>query len=206
MQCKQLGAVATGSNTSECSLSILLEGPFWHVGRRHFCFSASKKQIVPGFEPVSAHQACLMLRILHGITASSHCLQGSKLDVYAKQWRLFADCLNSVGKHIQCCQVLTAASLQCHCYTAGLVLELASPIFPSLFLLLACLGSIARAITGGLRSCQAPCSLQAAVLCSTCFVLMHLYQTISYESFCMEHCLAATVSLLPSWTVLKLFP
>ena len=31
---------------------------------------------------------------------------------------------------------------------AGLVMELASPVFPSLFLTLACLGSIARAITG----------------------------------------------------------
>ena len=25
-------------------------------------------------------------------------MQGSKLDVYAKQWRLFADCLNSAGE------------------------------------------------------------------------------------------------------------
>ena len=25
-------------------------------------------------------------------------LQGSNLDVYAKQWRLFADCLNNVGE------------------------------------------------------------------------------------------------------------
>ena len=25
-------------------------------------------------------------------------LQGSNLDVYAKQWRLFADCLNNAGK------------------------------------------------------------------------------------------------------------
>lgn len=52
--------------------------------------------------------------------------QGAKLDVYAKQWRLFADCLNNVG----------------------LALELASPAFPSMFLAMACLGSIARAITG----------------------------------------------------------
>ena len=37
-----------------------------------------------------------------------------------------------------------------HC-VAGLILELASPIFPSLFLLLACLGSVARAITGKLH-------------------------------------------------------
>lgn len=62
--------------------------------------------------------------MLGGVTFAF--LQGSKLDVYAKQWRLFADCLNNVG----------------------LVMELASPVFPSVFLTLACLGSIARAITG----------------------------------------------------------
>ncbi|KAL3158045.1 hypothetical protein ABBQ32_011654 [Trebouxia sp. C0010 RCD-2024] len=62
--------------------------------------------------------------MLGGVTFAF--FQGSKLDVYAKQWRLFADCLNNVG----------------------LVMELASPVFPSLFLTLACLGSIARAITG----------------------------------------------------------
>lgn len=25
-------------------------------------------------------------------------VQGAKLDIYAKQWRLFADCLNNVGE------------------------------------------------------------------------------------------------------------
>ena len=40
----------------------------------------------------------------------------------------------------------------------GLVLELASPIFPSLFLVLACLGSIARAITGEAYSPK-PCKM-----------------------------------------------
>ncbi|CAK0746816.1 hypothetical protein CVIRNUC_001720 [Coccomyxa viridis] len=52
--------------------------------------------------------------------------QGSDLDIYAKQWRLFADCINNVG------------------YVADLM----SPLFPDAFLLLACLGSLARAITG----------------------------------------------------------
>ncbi|KAK9800835.1 hypothetical protein WJX73_006543 [Symbiochloris irregularis] len=52
--------------------------------------------------------------------------QGSDLDSHAKQWRLFADCFNNVGY----------------------ALELASPHFPQAFLVLACLGSIARAITG----------------------------------------------------------
>ena len=31
---------------------------------------------------------------------------------------------------------------------AGYLLDLASPLFPRLFLLLACLGSLARAVTG----------------------------------------------------------
>eukprot|EP00884_Botryococcus_braunii_P002004 jgi/Botrbrau1/11804/Bobra.0224s0010.2 len=53
-------------------------------------------------------------------------LQGSGLDNHAKQWRLFADCLNNVG----------------------MALELASPLYPPMFLVLACLGSIARSITG----------------------------------------------------------
>ncbi|KAK9855806.1 hypothetical protein WJX84_006945 [Apatococcus fuscideae] len=52
--------------------------------------------------------------------------QGSGLDMYAKQWRLFADILNNIG------------------YT----LEMISPIFPKYFLFLACLGSLARAVTG----------------------------------------------------------
>lgn len=53
-------------------------------------------------------------------------VQGSDLDSHAKQWRLFADCFNNVGY----------------------ALELASPIFPQAFLIMSCLGSIARAITG----------------------------------------------------------
>ncbi|EIE25577.1 DUF647-domain-containing protein [Coccomyxa subellipsoidea C-169] len=52
--------------------------------------------------------------------------QGSQLDAYAKQWRLFADIFNNVGY----------------------ALDLASPLFPDQFLLLACLGSLARAVTG----------------------------------------------------------
>ncbi|KAL4421380.1 hypothetical protein ABPG75_010671 [Micractinium tetrahymenae] len=52
--------------------------------------------------------------------------QGSGLDCYAKQWRLFGDVMNDIG----------------------MALELASPLLPGAFLLLACLGSIARAVTG----------------------------------------------------------
>ena len=52
--------------------------------------------------------------------------QGASLDAHAKQWRLFADCMNDLG----------------------LALELASPLAPSAFLALACAGSLARALTG----------------------------------------------------------
>eukprot|EP00192_Tetraselmis_astigmatica_P004779 CAMPEP_0117697722 /NCGR_PEP_ID=MMETSP0804-20121206/29390_1 /TAXON_ID=1074897 /ORGANISM="Tetraselmis astigmatica, Strain CCMP880" /LENGTH=493 /DNA_ID=CAMNT_0005512011 /DNA_START=334 /DNA_END=1815 /DNA_ORIENTATION=- len=51
---------------------------------------------------------------------------GTGLDSHAKQWRLFADCVNNVG----------------------LALELASPLLPHHFLLMACLGSIARSLCG----------------------------------------------------------
>ena len=54
-------------------------------------------------------------------------LQGSSFDAYAKQWRLVADVANDIG----------------------LAAELAAPAFsPNTFLLLACIGSICRAITG----------------------------------------------------------
>ncbi|EFN54602.1 hypothetical protein CHLNCDRAFT_135084 [Chlorella variabilis] len=62
--------------------------------------------------------------MLGGILFAS--TQGSGLDCYAKQWRLLADVMNDIG----------------------LALELASPLLPGAFLLLACLGSLARAVTG----------------------------------------------------------
>lgn len=130
--------------------------------------------------------------------------QGSGLDCYAKQWRLFADVMNDVGQwgcpgkvvlHAQWLirkQVLhrltgistgprtaaphkLAAGSSCmvsfslcartyrsngfcpavppdafHLWAtcAGMALELASPLLPGAFLLLACLGSVARAVTG----------------------------------------------------------
>ncbi|KAJ9512033.1 hypothetical protein QJQ45_004588 [Haematococcus lacustris] len=52
--------------------------------------------------------------------------QGSSFDSCAKQWRLFADVLNDMG----------------------MALELASPFFPSAFLVMACTASIARSVTG----------------------------------------------------------
>ncbi|GLI67372.1 hypothetical protein VaNZ11_011551 [Volvox africanus] len=54
-------------------------------------------------------------------------LEGSSFDSCAKQWRLFADIINDLG----------------------MTLELASPLFPRvMFLPIACLGSIARSLTG----------------------------------------------------------
>ncbi|CAI7728792.1 unnamed protein product [Closterium sp. NIES-53] len=53
-------------------------------------------------------------------------MQGSNLDSNAKQWRLAADVINDVG----------------------MLLDLLSPLVPSAFLPLLCLGSISRAITG----------------------------------------------------------
>lgn len=54
---------------------------------------------------------------------------GSSFDSCAKQWRLFADIMNNVG----------------------MTLELASPLFPTYFLLLACLGKVAQSVTGRLQ-------------------------------------------------------
>jgi len=53
-------------------------------------------------------------------------LQGTELDNNAKTWRLMADILNDLA----------------------MLLELLAPLFPHLFLLLLCIGSIARAIVG----------------------------------------------------------
>eukprot|EP00850_Spirogloea_muscicola_P013475 SM000091S24633 [mRNA] locus=s91:476219:478981:+ [translate_table: standard] len=52
--------------------------------------------------------------------------QGSNLDSKAKQWRLAADFMNDIG----------------------MLLDLLSPLVPRAFLLLLCLGSISRSITG----------------------------------------------------------
>ncbi|EFJ48602.1 hypothetical protein VOLCADRAFT_90737 [Volvox carteri f. nagariensis] len=54
-------------------------------------------------------------------------LEGSSFDACAKQWRLFADITNDLG----------------------MTVELASPLFPRvMFLPIACLGSVARSLTG----------------------------------------------------------
>eukprot|EP00240_Pyramimonas_obovata_P005526 CAMPEP_0118960866 /NCGR_PEP_ID=MMETSP1169-20130426/63853_1 /TAXON_ID=36882 /ORGANISM="Pyramimonas obovata, Strain CCMP722" /LENGTH=332 /DNA_ID=CAMNT_0006909019 /DNA_START=254 /DNA_END=1249 /DNA_ORIENTATION=+ len=53
-------------------------------------------------------------------------LQGTNFDSNAKQWRLFADCVNNIG----------------------LWIELAAPHFPSAFLFLIMTASVARSLTG----------------------------------------------------------
>jgi Vitamin B6 photo-protection and homoeostasis len=85
--------------------------------------------------------------------------QGSNLDGYAKQWRLLADCMNNVG----------------------LALELASPFFPSAFLLLASVGSISRAITGGRLS--RPIGYTWSYLASRIGHLVPIWQPIIGSSF-----------------------
>ncbi|MEW5306050.1 MAG: hypothetical protein WDW36_008550 [Sanguina aurantia] len=53
-------------------------------------------------------------------------MQGSSFDSDAKSWRLFADVANDVG----------------------MAVEMASPMFPGVFMAMACFGSLARAVTG----------------------------------------------------------
>ena len=93
------------------------------------------------------------------------------MDAYAKQWRLFADIFNNVGVPLfkSCRQNLTAIAedpwvhanaIRCRAVLRpphtiffgmlGYILELLSPVFPGAFIYLACLGSVARAVTGAL--------------------------------------------------------
>ena len=90
-----------------------------------------------------------MMGMVGGVIFAS--VQGSSFDAYAKQWRLFADCLNNVGvptpaaaDSVACTRTPDAEGSS----GAGLALELLSPAVPSLFLPLASLGSVARSITG----------------------------------------------------------
>jgi hypothetical protein len=53
------------------------------------------------------------------------------------------------------CLVSVSLNLMSYDDAAGMALELASPLYPPAFLLLACLGSIARAITGVFPVCHA---------------------------------------------------
>jgi hypothetical protein len=90
-----------------------------------------------------------MTGMVGGVVFAS--VQGSSFDAYAKQWRLFADCLNNVGVPSHAAVDLDAYTLYLTSrivHSAGLALELLSPAVPSLFLPLASLGSVARSITG----------------------------------------------------------
>ncbi|XP_043707509.1 protein root UVB sensitive 3 isoform X2 [Telopea speciosissima] len=54
------------------------------------------------------------------------CYQGSNLDSNAKMWRLVADLMNDIG----------------------MLMDLISPLFPSAFVVIVCLGSLSRSFTG----------------------------------------------------------
>ncbi|KAK4278343.1 hypothetical protein QN277_016201 [Acacia crassicarpa] len=62
--------------------------------------------------------------MLGGILFTSY--QGSNLDSNAKRWRLVADLMNDLG----------------------MLMDLVSPLFPSAFVVIVCLGSISRSFTG----------------------------------------------------------
>ena len=70
------------------------------------------------------------------------------------QWRLFADCVNNVGASLLLSYCTPLESVHwCSCLSrvvmcAGYIADLLSPLFPDAFLLLACIGSLSRAITG----------------------------------------------------------
>lgn len=81
-----LGGGATGCYAIECGVSVLLAGSVWHAGGCHICLLAGKTFYLQTCAPSKLDMRSVWL------------LQGSKLDVYAKQWRLFADCLNNVGQ------------------------------------------------------------------------------------------------------------
>jgi len=53
-------------------------------------------------------------------------LEGSNLDSNAKMWRLVADLMNDIG----------------------MLMDLLSPLFPSAFIVVVCLGSLSRSFTG----------------------------------------------------------
>ena len=100
--------------------------------------------------------------------------QTNKIDqlLCVMQWRLFADCINNVGMPLAAhlallicyfgalsplsrwsSRTLTGDVSQ-YDVPSGYVADLMSPLFPDAFLLLACLGSLARAITGMHTCCS----------------------------------------------------
>ncbi|VVA39264.1 PREDICTED: RUS1 family C16orf58 [Prunus dulcis] len=68
-----------------------------------------------------------LIHILSGVPlASGSVTEGSNLDSNAKMWRLVADLMNDLG----------------------MLMDLVSPLFPSAFVFVVCLGSISRSFTG----------------------------------------------------------
>ncbi|KAL2349161.1 hypothetical protein Fmac_003161 [Flemingia macrophylla] len=63
--------------------------------------------------------------------------QGSNLDSNAKRWRLVADLMNDLG----------IVELR-YALLVGMLMDLISPLFPSAFVFVVCLGSISRSFTG----------------------------------------------------------
>ena len=62
------------------------------------------------------NQQADLLPFLHSLMMrSSNVQQGSGLDSYAKQWRLFADCFNNVGATANSSLALIMAVLARHC-------------------------------------------------------------------------------------------
>jgi hypothetical protein len=97
--------------------------------RGMLCTQAVMRGIGVGSDHATAYGAVFMFAVrdltgMLGGIAFAHA-QGSGFDGCAKQWRLFADVTNDLA----------------------MALDLASPLFPKAFLLMACLGSLARAMT-----------------------------------------------------------
>ncbi|XP_020517970.1 protein root UVB sensitive 3 isoform X2 [Amborella trichopoda] len=67
--------------------------------------------------------------------------QGSNLDSNAKMWRLVADFMNDLG-------LVRKGYMIINMYGNGMLMDLVSPIFPSGFVVIICLGSLSRSFTG----------------------------------------------------------
>ena len=155
-----------GRYTTECTASVHSQRLFWDAWRgRLRGLPGAFYTLRCGLQscPVVAAALC---------TAEVLCTwQASGLDSYAKQWRLFADVFNNIGMRqpdlLRACPCRRWMAMEFPCSrahrtphqsthacniigyaSAGYALELASPLYPRAFLLVACLGSIARSITG----------------------------------------------------------
>ena len=105
-----------------------------------------------------------------------------------------------------CPQVLPAAHLSkgACCWGAGMCLELIAPNFPSLFLMMACLGSVARAVTGDtkLPACALPGS-HTRIACPE-GPWLHQLSSSSLRLSAVQHLSHCVLSLPASHSVLSL--